>query len=185
VNTKYVFTELVTDSDNPEQLLAYALYKREKQQLASELHAQGKSHEEIDTALKYKHDNTVNSEKNLDAYRDQATVLLNTLIQEAKRPLQFEFDNYKEKEQRRVEDEAKKLNSQWLKKVDLQRIDDQNAKIILFWNKIWTALTSGVRKYLVGLLIATVAAWFGVDRYRLMQGSAERPTGDAEQRAAQ
>lgn len=166
MSNKYVFTELVTDTDNTRQLLAYALYKREKQQIAAEYEARGKSKDEIESALKHKHDLTVISPKALDGYRDQAETIMKQLIHTAKQPIQTEFDTYKQNDKLRVDKEAKKLQNQWLKKVELQRIDDQNTKIILYWNSFWTALTAGLRKYIIGLLITLAVGYLNLDNIK-------------------
>ncbi|EKY1962281.1 hypothetical protein RA241_003671 [Cronobacter sakazakii] len=69
---KWVFTELVKDPNNIEQLISYAIYKGFKDEKAQILRKENKSDAEIDKELAKYHDHCLNSRKQLDVFRGKA-----------------------------------------------------------------------------------------------------------------
>lgn len=69
---KWMFTELVQNPDDPEQLIAYAMYKADKDDLATQCHARQVSEEGIVAELTSFHDSIAYSDRRLQDYRDKA-----------------------------------------------------------------------------------------------------------------
>lgn len=77
---KWVFTELVQDSDDPMQLIAYAMYKADKDDHAIQCRTRLMSEEKISEELSRFHDSIAHSSRKLDDYRDKARSLIDELI---------------------------------------------------------------------------------------------------------
>ncbi|MEW5290707.1 hypothetical protein ABW286_16225 [Erwinia papayae] len=77
---KWVFTELVQDSDEPEQLIAYAMYKADKDDLARQCRARLLSESDIVNKLTSFHENIAYSDRRLQDYRDKAKRAVNQLV---------------------------------------------------------------------------------------------------------
>lgn len=69
---KWMFSELVQNPDDPEQLIAYAMYKADKDCLATQCRARRVSEEDIVAELSSFHDSIVYSDRRLQDYRDKA-----------------------------------------------------------------------------------------------------------------
>lgn len=77
---KWVFTELVQDSDEPEQLIAYAMYKADKDDLAIQCRARLLPETDIVVELTSFHDSIAYSERRLQDYRDKAKRAVDQLV---------------------------------------------------------------------------------------------------------
>ncbi|SXU02561.1 Uncharacterised protein [Klebsiella pneumoniae] len=77
---KWVFTELVQDSDEPEQLIAYAMYKADKDDLAIQCRARLLSETDIEVELTRFHDSIAYSDRRLQDYRDKAKRAVDQLV---------------------------------------------------------------------------------------------------------
>lgn len=77
---KWVFTELVKDSNDPEQLIAYAMYKADKDDRANQCRTRGMADAQVNTELESFHDGIAHSERQLDDYRDKARRTVDQLI---------------------------------------------------------------------------------------------------------
>lgn len=77
---KWVFTELVQDSDEPEQLIAYAMYKADKDDLAVQCRARQVPEAEIVDKLTSFHDSIAYSDRRLQDYRDKAKRAVDQLV---------------------------------------------------------------------------------------------------------
>ena len=77
---KWVFTELVQDSDEPEQLIAYAMYKADKDDLAIQCRARLLPEADIVVELTRFHDSIAYSERRLQDYRDKAKRAVDQLV---------------------------------------------------------------------------------------------------------
>jgi len=69
---KWVFTELVKDSDEPEQLISYAMYKADKDDHATQCRARGMTDDQVKAELESFHNGIAHSERQLEDYRDKA-----------------------------------------------------------------------------------------------------------------
>lgn len=69
---KWMFSELVQNPNDPEQLIAYAMYKADKDCLATQCRARRVSEEDIVAELTSFHDSIVYSDRRLQDYRDKA-----------------------------------------------------------------------------------------------------------------
>lgn len=80
LNPKYVFGALVKDKNQPLELMAYAIYKADKNEIAESLANLGKSQTEIDAALQHYHDSVLNSPGILTNYGNRARQIGDDLI---------------------------------------------------------------------------------------------------------
>ncbi|MDM3392526.1 MULTISPECIES: hypothetical protein [Citrobacter] len=78
-NKKWVFSELVKDSNDLSQLIAYAIYKADKDSVANGCRAQGKTEEEIQEALDAYHDSVATTLRLQQSCHDRAAVLMTTV----------------------------------------------------------------------------------------------------------
>ncbi len=76
----WVFTELVKDPDNIEQLLSYAIYKGFKDEIARNARNDNKTEEKIETLLSNYHDHCLQSAKQLEVFRTAARNILNGYV---------------------------------------------------------------------------------------------------------
>ncbi|UMB78449.1 hypothetical protein FXN80_08665 [Dickeya fangzhongdai] len=89
---KWVFTELVKDPNNIEQLISYTIYKGFKDEKAQSLRNEGKGDAEIDAELAKYHDHCLGSKKQLDVFRDKAKETLQGYVKAANSGLQARVD---------------------------------------------------------------------------------------------
>ena len=69
---KYVFTALVSDKNDPMQLMAYSIYKADKNEIAETLVVANKTPGEIEAGLQNFHDSVINSPSLLLNYHARA-----------------------------------------------------------------------------------------------------------------
>uniref|UniRef100_A0A7M2QMJ9 Uncharacterized protein n=1 Tax=feces metagenome TaxID=1861841 RepID=A0A7M2QMJ9_9ZZZZ len=91
-NKKWVFTELVKDPNNIEQLISYAIYKGFKDEKARSLRKENKSEAEIEDELVKYHDHCLSSPKQLDVFRDKAAQIVGGYVAAANSGLQTRVD---------------------------------------------------------------------------------------------
>lgn len=77
---KWVFTELVKDPNNIEQLISYAIYKGFKDEIARNARAAEKTEPEIETELMAYHDQCLQSPRQLEVFRKSAKDTLDGYI---------------------------------------------------------------------------------------------------------
>lgn len=77
---KWVFTELVKDVDNPEHLIAYAMYKGDKDDQAKQCRARNMGEQAMTKELERFHDSIAHSERQLEDYRQKARRTVNGLV---------------------------------------------------------------------------------------------------------
>jgi hypothetical protein len=90
---KYVFSELVHNVDDPNQLLAYAIYKAEKQAKATTLKASGKSCAEIKADLQIFHDVVAGSAGIQDGFHLKAKQVAQALVNDIKDAIRKDSKN--------------------------------------------------------------------------------------------
>ncbi|WP_336210823.1 hypothetical protein [Enterobacter sp. P82] len=79
-NKKWVFSELVKDSNDLSQLIAYAIYKADKDGVAIGYRAQGKSEAEIQAKLDDYHDSVATTPRLQQSCHERASALIFTLV---------------------------------------------------------------------------------------------------------
>jgi hypothetical protein len=79
-----VFTALVNDKNQPLELMAYAIYKADKNEIAESLKAAQKTQPQIEAEIKAFHDLVLNSTSLLQNYHVRARALGQNLIDELK-----------------------------------------------------------------------------------------------------
>lgn len=111
---KWVFTELVKDPNNIEQLISYAIYKGFKDEKAQTLRKQQKTATEIDAELAQYHDHCLNSKKQLDVFRAKAKETLNGYVNATNSDLQAwaeqQFAKFDAEKKKEIEALQKKVN---------------------------------------------------------------------------
>ncbi|MEL7698469.1 MULTISPECIES: hypothetical protein [Pantoea] len=102
----YVFTALVTDEKNPLELMAYAIYKADKNEIAENLAAQQLPSQAIDAGIKKIHDLVLSSPSILLNYRVRARTLGVELLKEMKDDIKREAkDDFIERVEQMVKTE--------------------------------------------------------------------------------
>lgn len=76
---KWAFTELVKNPDNTEELIAYAMYKADKDALANSQKAMKVPELQMQSALQAFHDSVATTPRLLQNYRDRAITMIRTL----------------------------------------------------------------------------------------------------------
>lgn len=89
---KWVFTELVKDSNDPEQLIAYAMYKADKDDRANQCRTRGMTDDQVNTELESFHDGIAHSERQLDDYRGKARRTVDQLILTVSQGVEHAYD---------------------------------------------------------------------------------------------
>jgi hypothetical protein len=173
---KHVFTELVKHKRDVPGMLAYGLYKTKKKAEAKSLSERHKTKLQIKAEMIKYHNRIANNTTEIGDYIEAGQLFFDEMIGAAKAEERQKMEN-------EISTRVEKIKTEWLKKVDLQRIDDQNSKIILYWNSFWTAITAGVRKYIVGAIILALASYFGLDKY--LEKTSQKQDSQIEQKAAE
>lgn len=121
-NKKWVFSELVKKPDQANQLIAYAIYKADKDDQANSHRAKGLTEDEIKAKLFDFHELIVHSPRQLQNYRDRA----NTLIEEVVKTISSNVENRLVKEHKAVTD---RLDKQ-LKETEKRTLNEYHKKVI-------------------------------------------------------
>lgn len=176
---KWVFTELVKDPNNLEQLLSYAIYKGFKDERAQTSRKEGKNEVEIESILSDYHDQCLHSAKQLEVFRNDARKILDGYVSSANTGLLSGMENLfsqqevgKNKEIETLKKKLKAAEKDALKKV-MAGAEEYSKKITkltglsLFNSYTWkfiNFLFSGVPKlfataFSVGLIFSIYAAF--------------------------
>ncbi|MEB7938947.1 MULTISPECIES: hypothetical protein [Escherichia] len=107
---KWVFKELVTSGDDAQELMAYAIYKVKKNQLAEARRSQGWSEEKIQEELDKFHEITL--QVGLEDYRSKAQALFLEVMQGAAEHVTPYYEKEIEKLKKEHDEAIKRLNSQ-------------------------------------------------------------------------
>ncbi|SHO54426.1 hypothetical protein [Vibrio quintilis] len=92
MDKKWVFKQLVKDKSDIEGLIAYALYKYQKDQTATQLREkEGEPEEVISERLKLFHDGVLLSEDRLNSFRESAFVLIDQVTKSIQHNLEKEY----------------------------------------------------------------------------------------------
>lgn len=92
---KWVFTELVKDSNDPIQLIAYSMYKADKDDHARQCRSARKMSEaEVAQELHRYHEGIAVSQRKLNDYRDKARSSVEKLIIGVSEGLTFKYDKH-------------------------------------------------------------------------------------------
>ncbi|WP_099081240.1 hypothetical protein, partial [Vibrio sp. PID17_43] len=148
---KWVFNALVKSENDPIGLLAYALYKFQKDEIGQSLRAEGKSETEISERLANFHDDTLRSSSSLEQFRTKAVTIIELLGQKAGETLVKNQTDELEKKQALLKKEQAELEKN---KKELQKsLNREKTKIkndLLEQFKITvndTPKRSGIRKF--------------------------------------
>lgn len=117
---KWVFRELVANNGDMEGLIAYALYKFEKDQIASRMREDGVDDLDVDRRLREFHDQTLMSSDRLESYKEKATKKIYDSIQDAVKAADQEYRIELEKMQVEHNEKMTILNNKE-KRLDAQK----------------------------------------------------------------
>lgn len=174
---KWVFTELVKDADNIEQLVSYAVYKTFKDERAQSVRKSGGTEAEIEHALVEYHEQCLKSPKQLEVFRTTAREILNSYVLNVNKDLTdkllAEFLkqlNEKDREIKKINEQFKGAQDKALKKLIAgakeysKKLDEPTGKIAVTKKWLWTFvkfLFSGVPKFIatsvsIAILVAII-----------------------------
>jgi hypothetical protein len=105
---RWVFRELVSNNQDYLGLMAYALYKHEKDETANGLRAEGKQDADVETALRAFHDQVLMSPARLESYKKQAASLVDVAIQRSTNAVEAAYQN----KQRELESDYNKKQTE-------------------------------------------------------------------------
>ncbi|WP_052238820.1 hypothetical protein [Pectobacterium brasiliense] len=129
MSKRWVYTELVKDKDDTHGLLAYSLYKFEKNEFAECLRATGETEEKITEELKTFHRQTVSSPARIETYREKAEKIIENIFDQLDVQIregyeeQLEGANVQANEIERLNGVISQLNSDHKKELDDARED--------------------------------------------------------------
>jgi len=89
---QWVFTRLVEDTDDIRQLIAYAIYKADKDDYAKQLVRRRLPESQLPAYLERYHDSIAYSERQLDHYRDKAACIIDRLVLTVSQQVQYACD---------------------------------------------------------------------------------------------
>lgn len=161
---RWVFEALVRDEEDVQGLIAYALYKKSKHELATSLRQQGKSEEEIQKAVGDFHDNVLNSDL-LGTYKDRSSRFINSIYQSIYQKCQSEvLKNYNKIKN----DDLRKF----IKSAE-KHAKDQLTKKDILWDQFFSAFSSAVWTIIISIaFIGAVHVAFNEEKRREIMVSA-------------
>lgn len=112
LHKKWVFTELVKDPNNLEQLLSYAIYKGFKDEIARNARSEDKSATEIEQELTHYHNQCLVSQQQLEVFRTKAKSTLESYVSIVSKQLQANLEDAFKKQHAEKEKDIKKLEKQ-------------------------------------------------------------------------
>ncbi|WP_258140121.1 hypothetical protein [Escherichia coli] len=165
---KWIFTELVKDPNNIEQLLSYAVYKGFKDEIARNARAAGKKEYEIEAELAAYHDQCLKSSRQLQVFKSIAQEILDGYVSGVNNELQTRLEKIFEQQIKALQKEKDKANKNAIKQLvkGAEKYSKQIKKPVGFWEcaqvyviAILKFLFSGVPKlfataFSIGLLFA-------------------------------
>ncbi|MBT0722469.1 hypothetical protein HGT70_14420 [Rosenbergiella collisarenosi] len=169
---KWVFTELVKDINKPEQLIAYALYKADKDDQARDCRRRGLTEVEINQELSRFHNQLVASQRRLQTYRDQANKAIDTFVTAVSENIEAKFKKQQADLEKGHKQELKSHGVEWLKKVN-DFAETQNKQP--WWKTLIKWLLSGIP----GLLSTVIVAAIIVGAVGLFNGASRGVTKQA------
>ncbi len=158
---QWVFGELVKHEQDAEGLIAYALYKNQKHQLATRLRKDGTDEITIQEKVTAFHDNILKSGQ-LDTYRERATVFLHKLLEESEKTHKTQIENLTTRLNKNKDDEISKLTATHKKdlakekKELLKKMQAYNLESTSIGSKFVSFLLSGIPSFVSGAIITTI-----------------------------
>ncbi|WP_449567069.1 hypothetical protein [Lelliottia nimipressuralis] len=138
-NKKWVFSELVKDSDDLSQLIAYAIYKADKDGVAIGYRAQGNSETEIQAKLDSYHDSVATTPRLQQSCHERASsliiMLVNDIAAETQQKAAQQITAIKAEHKKALAKEGKKAVEEYHKKIK-QSVAEKQTK--LGWLKEFT-----------------------------------------------
>lgn len=170
LSKRWVFTELVRDDKDHAGLIAYALYKVEKNQLAESLKTQGFSSSHIDSKVKEFHDSVVEIPKTKSRYRQEAEDVMRSLLTNMENRIRPEFQGQIAKLQKQMVEKDKKhaLELAKAKRLGVELFydtycagdKDGKSKWILSWLWLWNGFSGVFAAIIVAVVVYGAAALF-------------------------
>lgn len=159
MSKKWVFEKLVENDQDVKGLIAYALYKNSKHNLAKTLRQEGNTEDYISSQAQTFHDQTVSNQTALDSYRSQSKIFLDDLIQSIEqhfeqqfsKKLQDEKKSFEEQKRQHAKDCEKRIIKE--KKEFIQKIQALELKQLHWTVKLLRWVFSGVPKAIASTLV--------------------------------
>jgi len=164
-NKKWVFSELVKDSNDLSQLIAYAIYKADKDGVAIGYRAQGKSEAEIQAKLDDYHDSVATTPRLQQSCHDRASSLIITLVNdiatETQQKAAQQIIALNAEHKKALVKEAKKAVEEYHKKIKQNTVVKQT-KLGRLWeftvsgfSGVWATILIICLVYIVSMATAT------------------------------
>lgn len=121
---KWVFTKLVENPNNIEQLISYAIYKGFKDEIAKNARAAGKTEPEIEKELAAYHDQCLHSPRQLEVFRKNAKDTLDGYIDRVNGQLELRLNKIFAQQEAGYQKQIKLLekNTKMAEKTALQQL---------------------------------------------------------------
>lgn len=164
-NRKWVFTELVRDANDPSQLIAYAIYKADKDDMANSMRVDHKTELEIQAALDAFHDSVASTPRLLANYRQKSETVITSLVvniaNDTEAKLNKQIDKIKAENASALAKEGKKAVEEYHKKIK-QSTASKQTKLgwlgeftISGFSGVWATLLVISLVYIISMATAT------------------------------
>ncbi|EMF0787369.1 hypothetical protein [Klebsiella huaxiensis] len=131
-NKKWVFSELVKDSNDLSQLIAYAIYKADKDDMANSMRSNAKTEPEIQVKLDDFHDSVATTPRLLQNYQNRAETLMrsvaNDIANKAKLQATQQIDAIKAEHIKALKKESTKAVDEYHKKIKQNAVETQTRR---------------------------------------------------------
>lgn len=162
MDKQWVFEQIVEDYDKDiVGLFAYALYKREKSELASAGRKKGKSETVLKTELNQFHDSVADSSRRQKDYKREAHRVLNEVTRQVESELKAEYEKKLKIETSKLDKEIRRLQVELKKapkkaEIALIRRVSSTPVSTSFWKRFWSWTLSGLSGIWAATLIMVV-----------------------------
>ncbi len=197
-NKKWVFSELVKDSNDLSQLIAYTIYKADKNDLACSLRLNAKSEAEIQVKLDDYHDSVATTPRLLQSYQNRAEGLMQTVVNDiankAKLQAAEQIEQIKEQHKKELKKEGAKAVEAYHKKIKQNHVETQTwlGKLRDFtisgFSGVWATILLIMIVWLLSMATAsdedrdqvTGSFWKRLQNYSLSSPLPEAKSGDTK-----
>lgn len=154
-NKKWVFSELVKDSNDLSQLIAYAIYKADKDSIANGLRKQQKTEDDIQAKLDAYHDSVATTPRLQQSCHDRAASLIITLVNdiasETQQKASQQIEAIQNENKKALAKEAKRAVDEYHKKIKQNVAASQSKR-----RKLWDFTVSGFSGVWATLILIAV-----------------------------
>ena len=155
---KWVYESLVQNDRDAVGLIAYALYKERKHNLAKSLREEGNNEADIQARVETFHDQTLQS-KALDDYRDRATEFLDRLVSQMENGIRQHYEKQFSELEKKAEKEKADLKKKFTKDLKshkasfLRQVKAYQIANRGVFERLWSWLISGIPSTLSSIFL--------------------------------